>query len=123
LPDISSTDVTYIANAGDVSYYAEHWEKDDDGMGGGTTFTFNGETASKYGKVLFGKDYSFAISLFGSDETKTASGTIHLSAPNTTTLSSPYTCIDFSDPSFFGFFQHQCSSANITQTLIEGTFP
>jgi hypothetical protein len=116
--DFSSTGFTYNTSAGDVSYYGERWQKYDDGLGGGSTFSFNGETAFNSGTVAFGKEYSFVLSISGSELTRTASGTIHLSAPEVITASFPYECQDTIDPSYFS---HSCSSSNYTQTRIEGT--
>jgi hypothetical protein len=118
-PDQSFTEVFYHTYAGDVSYYAEHWENYHDGTPenqNGFSFSFNGETNYALGTLVFGSNYKFAMSVSGSDATKMASGTIHLPAPNTATFSYPYGCQDFSDPVFF---IHSCSSANYTVTLID----
>jgi hypothetical protein len=119
-PDQSFTEFNYNTYAGDVSYYAEHWENYHDGTPenqNGFSFSFNGETNYAVGTLVFGSNYKFALSVSGSDVTKTASGTIQLPAPNTVTFSIPYGCQDSSDPSFF---IHSCGSADYTVTLIEG---
>jgi hypothetical protein len=122
LPDRSFTDFNYSTSAGDVSYYGEDWQQYEPGPNdtgsSGYTFSFNGETAYTYGTLAFGNAYRFTLSISGSELTKTASGTIHLSAPNVIVVSQPYGCDDFSDPTFF---THFCWSANYTQTLIQGS--
>lgn len=120
LPDISLTDFQYGTSAGDVSYYAEDYQKYDDGIPNGGfdyEFSFNGDVIYTYGNLIFGNDYSFVVRISGPIQTRTASGTIY-----TTTyvnqVSFPYECGDVNDPPFVGRF---CFAADYTQTNTFGT--
>ena len=119
LPGESRTDFDYVTTGGDVSYYGEHWEIYDDGLGGGSSFSFNGETSYQLGaQVYSGTAYTFSLSITGSERTNTAAGTMLLSAPLLTVVSIPYRCEDDDDGDFV---QHACGSSNYSQTSIGGT--
>ena len=119
LPDHSFTSFFYNSSAGDVSYYAEQYRKYDDGTPEGLgdfTFSFNGDVQFAYGNVVFGTDYSFMFKIAGSDQSKTASGTIHTTTYDDV-VSQPYRCDDFVDA---GWIVHSCSTAEYRQTITSG---
>jgi hypothetical protein len=122
LPDRSFTDFSFTTGAGDVSYYGEDFEKYDPGPNGDPehvyTFSFNGETHYAFGTLVFGKNYSFALSISGPGMTKTASGTMHLPDPHVVITSQPYSCQDSIDPFWIS---HTCHSENSTLSIIQAT--
>jgi hypothetical protein len=120
LPDHSFTTFFYNAGAGDVSYYAEQYRKYEDGTPDGLgdfTFSFNGDVQYSFGNIVFGNDYSFVFKISGSDQSKTASGTIHTTTFDAV-VSQPYRC----DDSLEGVWVvHTCSAADFRQTVTSGT--
>ena len=119
LPEQSVTDFQYGTNAGDVSYYTEHYQKYDDGDPNTNfdyTYSFNGDVNYTYGNLIFGNDYSFVMKITGPDQSKTASGTIHSTVFNNV-VSQPYRCEDFDAGVFFG---RQCTSGDYRQTVTSG---
>ena len=120
LPHQSFTDFNYTTSAGDVSYYGENYQNYDGGSLDSTydyTFSFNGETAYAYGTLAFGRDYSFRLTISGSEQSRTASGTIHLPPPTEIVVSHPFECFDHGDPDFFS---HSCFSGDYRQTITSG---
>ena len=119
LPEQSVTDFQYGTNAGDVSYYTEHYQKYDDGDPNTNfdyTYSFNGDVNYTYGNLIFGTDYSFVMKITGADQSKTASGSIHSTVFNNV-VSQPYGCEDFDAGVFFG---RQCTSGDYRQTITSG---
>jgi hypothetical protein len=119
IPELSVTDFQYGTSAGDVSYYAETFQKFEDGTPDtqyDNTYSFNGDVDYVYGNLKFGRDYSFVFNISGPDETKTARGTIHATS-FVNVDSHPYRCDDFDIGIFTG---RSCSSADFTQTITSG---
>ena len=120
IPELSVTDFQYGTNAGDVSYYTDHYQNYDDGDPNTNfdyTYSFNGDVNYSYGNLIFGTDYSFAMKITGADQSKTALGTIHSTVFNNV-VSQPYGCEDFDAGVFFG---RACSSGDYRQTVTSGT--
>jgi hypothetical protein len=120
LPEQSVTDFQYGTNAGDVSYFTDHYQKYDDGDPNTNfdyTYSFNGDVNYTYGNLIFGTDYSFVLRITGPDQSKTASGAIHSTVYNNV-VSQPYGCEDFDAGVFFG---RQCTSGDYRQTITSGT--
>jgi hypothetical protein len=120
LPHQSFTDFNYSTSAGDVSFYGESYQNYDDGTPETTydnTFSFNGETAYAYGTLAFGRDYSFRLTISGSEESRTAYGTIHLPPPTEVVVSQPFGCQEQNDPDFFSSY---CSSGDYRQSYTSG---
>ena len=119
LPEQSYTDFEYVTAGGDVSYYAEEYANYEDGTPEGTfdyTFTFNGDVDYLYGNVIFGNDYKFTVKISGSDQSKTASGTIHGTTTEQVT-SQPYYCYDFNSGPVVG---RNCSALDNRKTVTQG---
>lgn len=119
LPEQSVTEFQYGTNAGDVSYYTEHYQKYDDGNPNSSsnyTYSFNGDVNYAYGNLIFGTDYAFVMRVTGAAESKIASGTIHSTVFNNVVLQ-PYGCEDYDAGSFFG---RACSSGDYRQTVTSG---
>jgi hypothetical protein len=113
----SYTEFDFNTSAGDVSYYAEDsWTCDDCPDTGGTSYSFNGNVEFVYGPVVFGTDYSFMLRISGSNQSKTASGTIHTTT-NDFVTSIPYSCRDIVDGVFS---QRSCFAGDYTQTVTQG---
>ena len=123
LPDQSSTEFQYATGAADVSYYSEDYWNYDDGTPEGiydNTFSFNGDVEYAYGNLVFGTDYSFVLKISGSDQSKTASGTIH-STTFESVVSQPYSCYDFvAGPLTGPFTGRTCSSGDYRLTITNG---
>ena len=120
LPELSVTDFQYGTNAGDVSYYTEHYQQYDDNdpdQHNDYTYSFNGDVDYTYGNLTFGNDYSFVMKITGADQSKTALGTIHTTVFNNV-VSQPYGCEDFDAGVFFG---RTCSYYDYRQTVRSGT--
>lgn len=119
IPELSVTDFQYGTSAGDVSYYAETYQKYEDGTPDtqyDNTYSFNGDVDYVYGNLTFGDDYSFVFKISGPDQTKTASGTIHATT-FVHVVSQPYRCDDFDIVVFIG---RSCSSGDYRQTITSG---
>ena len=123
LPDQSFTDFNLTSDAADVSYYAEEYYKYIDGTPEGiydNTFSFNGDVSYAYGNMVFGNDYSFMLKISGSDQSKTASGTIH-STTFESVVSQPYSCYDFvAGPVTGPLSGRTCSSGEYRLTINNG---
>ena len=115
IPELSVTDFQYGTSAGDVSYYAETYQKYEDGTPGTQydyTYSFNGDVDYTYGNLKFGHDYSFVFNISGPDQTKTARGTIHATT-FVNVVSQPYHCDDYDIGIFIG---RSCFSGEYRQT-------
>ncbi|MFL5483711.1 MAG: hypothetical protein ACJ8AK_16135 [Gemmatimonadaceae bacterium] len=114
IPDRAFTDFQYGTNAGDVSYYTEDFQQvDDPDPNFDNTHIFNGDVEYMYGNLKFGNDYSFVFKIFGADQTKIASGTIHATTFHTV-ISFPYRCEDYDAGTFTG---HDCQSGDYSYTI------
>jgi hypothetical protein len=118
IPERSTTDFNYGTNAGDVSYYTEDYQKFDDGpdFNNDYEYSFNGDVDYTYGNLTFGNDYSFVYIIFGANDTKISSGTIHATTFQNI-VSDPYRCDDFDIGIFVG---RQCQSGEYRQTITGG---
>jgi len=120
LPDQSFTDFNFSSGAADVSYYGETYQSYTPGpfedQEAGYTYTFNGETNYTYGPLVFGNDYSFNVTITGSDGTRTAFGTIHLPPSHVEVVSSQLACYDQGDDTFFS---HVCVANNYSVTVVQ----
>lgn len=117
LPEVSFTEFDYITGAADVSYYAEDsYSCVNCTETGDASYSFIGDVEYAYGTLLFGTDYSFMLKITGSDQSKTASGTIHLTT-NDFVTTVPYSCRDTNDGIYF---EHACFAGDYTQTVTQG---
>ena len=117
IPDRSFTDFQYGTNAGDVSYYTEDFQQvDSPDPNFDNTHFFNGDVEYAYGNRVFGNDYSFIFKIFGPDQTKIASGTIHATT-FVNVISFPYRCEDYDVGTFYG---RDCQSGDYTVTTTAG---
>jgi hypothetical protein len=119
LPQQSYTEFTFDTSAGDVSYYAEDsWACDGCvETGVHSSYSFNGDVEFTYGTVVFGTDYSFMLNISGSDQSKTASGTIHTTTESFVNTI-PYSCRDEVVDGIF--FQNACFAGDYRQTVTSG---
>ena len=116
-PGIISTRLTFITNAGDVSYYSEFYQTHTFGDGRPDyTYSFVGETNYTYGTVLFGKEWSFRMEVGGPLGTRVATGSVAISSEDVSeTL--PYTCFVNSGDDFT---QHYCAEYSRRYVLMTG---
>jgi hypothetical protein len=105
-PDVIRTQFAFVTNAGDVSYYSQHYATYTFGDGSdGYTYSFVGETNYTYGTLLFGNQWSFHMAISGPLGTRVANGSVPISSEDVAFVQ-PYECFDNSAD---GWSQHYCT--------------
>jgi hypothetical protein len=116
-PGTIRTQVSFITNAGDVSYYSEHYATYTYGDGsGGYTYSFVGETNYTYGTLLFGNEWSFRTEITGPLGTRVATGSVAISSEEVF-LDQPYACFDNNGE---GWTQHYCTQYSLHYVRMTG---